>query len=263
MDLGLRGKTAVICASSEGLGKASALALAREGANIVICSRREKAIRETAIEIHELTGVEVHPVIADVSVASENSRLVQESIGRFGAIHILVNNAGGPPTGDILTLSDEQWQKAHDLTLMSMVRMTREVLPLMIRQGWGRIITITSFVAKQPVDELMLSVSIRPGILGLSKILSNQYAKYNITVNTICPGNIFTKRQEELSQTRASSNKMSVDDYIASQTKSIPAGRYGRPDEIGEVVAFLASDRASYISGVNLLVDGGLAKGIH
>jgi 3-oxoacyl-[acyl-carrier protein] reductase len=263
MDLGLRGKIAIICASSEGLGKASALALAREGANVVICSRREKAIHDTAKEIHELTGVEVHPVVADVSIASENSKLVQETVRKFGAVHILVNNAGGPPTGDILTLSDEQWQKAHDLTLMSMVRMTREVLPLMIKQMWGRIITITSFVAKQPADELMLSVSIRPGILGLSKILSNQYAKYNITVNTICPGNIFTKRQEELSQTRAASKKMSVEDYISNQTKSIPVGRYGRPDEIGEVVAFLASERASYISGVNLLVDGGLAKGIH
>jgi 3-oxoacyl-[acyl-carrier protein] reductase len=198
-----------------------------------------------------------------MSVASDCSRLAKESINKFGTVHILVNNAGGPPTGDILTLSDEQWQKAHDLTLMSMVRMTREALPLMIKQKWGRIITITSFVAKQPADELMLSVSIRPGILGLSKILSNQYAKHNITVNTICPGNIFTKRQEELSQTRAASKKISVEDYISSQTKSIPAERYGRPDEIGEVVAFLASERASYISGVNLLVDGGLAKGIH
>ena len=146
---------------------------------------------------------------------------------------------------------------------MSMVRLTREVLPLMVNQKWGRIITITSFVAKQPVDELMLSVSIRPGILGLSKILSNQYAIHNITVNTICPGNIFTKRQEVLSKTRAANKSMSVEEYVAGQTKSIPAGRYGKPEEIGEVVAFLASERASYVSGTNLLVDGGLAKGIH
>lgn len=263
MELGLSGKVAIICASSEGLGKASALALAREGAKLVICSRREKAIQDTAKEIERISGAEVHPVVADVSVGSDVVNLVKEAVRRFGTVHVLVNNAGGPPTGDIHSLSDEQWQKAHDLTLMSVVRTTREVLPLMTRQGWGRIITIVSFVAKQPADELMLSVSIRPGILGLSKILSNQYAKNNITVNTVCPGNIFTKRQEELSLTRAAGRKMSVEDYIAGQTKNIPAGRYGKPEEVGEVVAFLASERASYISGVNLLVDGGLAKGIH
>ncbi len=263
MDLGLRGKVAIVCASSEGLGKASALALALEGAKVVICSRSEKAIRETAKEIHGLSSAEVHPVVADVSIASDSARLVKESVRRFGTVQILVNNAGGPPAGDILTLSDKQWQKAHDLTLMSMVRMTREVLPLMVKQKWGRIVTITSFVAKQPVDELILSASMRPGILGLSKILSNQYAKHNITVNTICPGNVLTKRQEELSQSRAASKKMSVEEYISSQTGNIPVGRYGRPEEIGDVVAFLASERASYISGVNLLVDGGLVKGIH
>jgi 3-oxoacyl-[acyl-carrier protein] reductase len=263
MDLGLNGKIAVVCASSEGLGKASAMALAQEGVKLVVCSRREKAINETASEIRKATGAEVLPVVADVSVPADIAKLAKAAAGKFGTIHILVNNAGGPPTGDILTLSDEQWQKAHDLTLMSMVRMTREVLPFMIDQKWGRIISITSFVAKQPADELMLSVSIRPGILGLSKILSNQYAKHNITVNTICPGNIFTKRQEELSQTRAANKKMSVDEYVASQTINIPAGRYGRPEEVGEIVAFLASERASYISGANLLVDGGLAKGIH
>lgn len=263
MDLGLKGKVAIVCASSEGLGKATAASLAREGANVVICSRRERAIQETAREIRSLSHAEVLPVVADVTVASDVSRLVKETVSKFGTVHILVNNAGGPPTGDILTLSDEQWQKAHDLTLMSMVRMTREVLPLMIKQEWGRIITVTSFVAKQPADELILSVSIRPGILGLSKILSNQHAKHNITVNTICPGNVFTKRQEELSRTRASSKKMSVEEYVAEQSKNIPAARYGRPDEIGDVVAFLASEKASYISGVNLLVDGGLTKGIH
>jgi len=263
MDLGLKNKIAIVCASSDGLGKASALALAKEGAKLVICSRRKKAIQDTAKEINTLTGSEVHSVEADLSNPSDISKLVKEAIRRFGTVHILVNNAGGPPTGDILSLSDEQWQLAHDLTLMSMVRMTREALPSMVKQQWGRIISITSFVAKQPVDGLMLSVSIRPGILGLSKILSNQYAKDNITVNTVCPGNIFTKRQEELSKTRASSNKMSVEDYIAGQTKNIPAGRYGKPEEVGDVVAFLASERASYINGANLLVDGGLAKGIH
>jgi 3-oxoacyl-[acyl-carrier protein] reductase len=263
MDLGIKDKIAVVCASSEGLGKATAIALAKEGAKLIICSRKEKAIRATAREIQDLTGSDVFPVEADVRKPSDISNLVKQAKSKFGTVHILVNNAGGPPTGDILSVSDEQWQTAHDLTLMSMVRMTREVLPMMIRQHWGRIITITSYVAKQPVDELILSVSIRPGILGLSKILSNQYARHNITVNTICPGNIFTRRQEDLAKSRAAGKNVSVEEYIAGQTQSIPAGRFGRPEEIGDVVAFLASERASYISGANLLVDGGLAKGIH
>jgi len=263
MDLGIKGKIAIVCASSEGLGKASAVALAKEGARLVICSRREQAVNDTATEIQKTTGAEVLPVVADVSVPADVTKLVKVAVDKFRTVHILVNNAGGPPTGDIFSLSDEQWQRAHDLTLMSMVRMTREVLPFMVNQKWGRIVTITSFVAKQPADELMLSVSIRPGILGLAKILSNQYSRHNITVNTICPGNIFTKRQEELSRTRAAGKNLTVDQYIANQASSIPMGRYGRPEEVGETVAFLASERASYISGVNLLVDGGLTKGIH
>ena len=263
MDLGIKNKVAVVCASSEGLGKASAIALAKEGAKIVLCSRRTNELEQAAREIRTSTGAEVHPIVADVSKQEDIAKLVKETAAKFGTIHILVNNAGGPPTGDILNLTDEQWQKAHDLTLMSMVRTTREALPYMVKQNWGRIITITSFVAKQPVDELILSVSIRPGIHGLCKILSNQYAKHNITVNTVCPGNILTRRQEELSQTRAAGKQVSVEEYMAGQTRSIPAGRYGRPEEIGETVAFLASERASYISGVNLLVDGGLAKGLH
>ncbi len=263
MDLGIRDKVALVCASSEGLGKASALALAREGAKLVVCSRRETAIKAVADEIRQSTGVEVLPVVADVSNADDTARLHREAVQKFGTVHILVNNAGGPPTGDILKLTDEQWQRAHDLTLMSVVRMTRQVIPAMVSQQWGRIVTITSFVAKQPLDELMLSVSIRPGIHGLSKILSNQYARYNITVNTVCPGNVMTNRQEELARSRAAGKNVSVEEYLSSQVKSIPIGRYGRPAEIGDTVAFLCSERAGYISGVNLLVDGGLAKGIH
>ncbi len=178
-------------------------------------------------------------------------------------MHILVSNAGGPPTGDILSLNDNDWQQAHELTLMSFVRSTREVLPMMIKQKWGRIITIVSVVAKQPINELLLSSAIRPGILGLTKVLSNQHAKYNITVNTVCPGHIFTKRQEELAISRASQKKITTEEYLKEVASAIPAGRLGQPEEIGNTVAFLASEQASYINGVNLLVDGGAAKGIH
>jgi 3-oxoacyl-[acyl-carrier protein] reductase len=174
-----------------------------------------------------------------------------------------VNNAGGPPTGHILKVPDEEWSKGVQLTLMSVIRLIREVLPHMEKQRWGRIVSIVSIVAKQPIDDLLISSTLRPAILGLTKVLSNQYAKDNITVNTVCPGLILTKRQEELSASRASDKKMSLEEYLADNARTIPAGRLGRPDEIGNVVAFLASEQASYINGVNLLVDGGSARGIH
>jgi 3-oxoacyl-[acyl-carrier protein] reductase len=146
---------------------------------------------------------------------------------------------------------------------MSVIRMVRQVLPMMQKQRWGRIISIVSIAAKQPINELLISSTLRPGILGLSKVLANQYAADNITVNTICPGLILTKRQEELSESRAADRKMTIEQYLEESARAIPAGRLGRPEEIGNVVAFLASDQASYINGVNLLVDGGAAKGIH
>lgn len=263
MDLKLKNKIAIVSAASQGLGKASALALAQEGATIVICSRRQKEVSEAATEIQKITNATVIPFVADVTRLEDIESLVSETKKRFGTVHVLVNNAGGPPVGDILTLKDEDWQKGHDLTLMSMVRLTRAVLPMMILQQWGRIITITSIAAKQPINELLLSSAIRPGILGLTKVLANQYAKDNITVNTVCPGNVLTRRQEELAASRAASKNISVDQYLKETAGAIPAGRLGRPEEIGNVVAFLASEQASYMNGVNLLVDGSAAKGIH
>lgn len=263
MDFGLKNKVAIVAAASQGLGKSSALELAKEGASVVICSRREREITQTATEIQEITGALVVPMQADVTNPDDIERLVAETDKRFGTVHILVNNAGGPPTGDLLTLTDEDWQKGHELTLMSMVRLTRAVLPLMVRQQWGRIITINSIVAKQPINELLLSSAIRPGILGLTKVLANQYAKDNITVNTVCPGHILTKRQEELAASRARAKNISMEQYLRETAGAIPAGRLGRPAEIGQSVAFLASEQAAYINGVNLLVDGGAARGIH
>jgi 3-oxoacyl-[acyl-carrier protein] reductase len=263
MNLGLKNKIAIVTAASQGLGKASSLALAQEGATVVICSRRQKEITETASEIQKITKATVIPVVADVSKPEDIERLVAEAKQRYGTVHVLVNNAGGPPTGDILSLKDEDWQKGHDLTLMSMVRLTRVVLPMMIQQQWGRIITITSIAAKQPINELLLSSAIRPGILGLTKVLANQYAKDNITVNTVCPGNVLTKRQEELSISRAAAKNISMEQYLKETAGAIPAGRLGRPEEIGNVIAFLASEQASYVNGINMLVDGSAAKGIH
>lgn len=263
MDLGIRKKVALVAAASQGLGKASAFALAKEGARLVICSRNEEAIKKTAAEVASQTGSAVVPVVADVSKAEDITRFVQAAFKEFGTVDILVNNAGGPPTGHILKLPDEEWSRGVQLTLMSVIRMAREVLPHMQKQKWGRIISIVSIAAKQPINELLISSTLRPGILGLTKVLANQYAADNITVNTVCPGLILTKRQEELSVSRAADRNLSLEQYLEESAKAIPAGRLGRPEEIGNVVAFLASEQASYINGVNLLVDGGAARGIH
>ena len=263
MNLGLKNKVALVAAASHGLGKASAVALAQEGAHLVICSRNEESIEKTADEIHARSGAKIGPVLADVSKSEDIERFVQTAINEFGTIHVLVNNAGGPPTGQILTMPEEEWGKGIQLTLMSVIRLVRAVLPHMEKQQWGRIISIVSIAAKQPINELLISSTLRPGILGLSKLLSNQYAKDNITVNTVCPGLILTHRQEELSASRAADKKMTLEEYLADGAKAIPAGRLGKPEEIGNVVAFLASEQASYINGVNLLVDGGSARGIH
>jgi 3-oxoacyl-[acyl-carrier protein] reductase len=263
MDLGLKNKVALVAAASQGLGKATAMALAAEGAKLVICSRSEASIHNTAEEIRSKTGTTVVPVAADVSKKEDIKRFVDAAVKQFGTVHVLVNNAGGPPAGHVLTMTDEEWEKGVQLTLMSVVRLVREVLPHMERQKWGRIITIVSIAAKQPINELLISSTLRPGLLGLSKVLSNQYAKDNITVNTVCPGLVLTKRQEELSVSRAAEKKMTFEEYLAESAKAIPAGRLGKPEEIGNVVAFLASEQASFVTGVNLLVDGGAARGIH
>ena len=263
MDLHLKSKIALVNASSKGLGKAAAKSLAKEGATVIICSRNKNDLEKTASEIHQLTGSEVVPIVTDVSNANDITELFEKIKKQFGTLHILVNNAGGPPTGDILKMSDEEWAKGYELTLMSMIRLSREALPLMIKQRWGRIITITSFAGKQPVNDLIISSTVRPGIHGLTKVLSNKYAKENITVNSVCPGNINTERQNELMEERSLKKKISYDAYMSEISKEIPTGRLGTLEEIGDVIAFLASENASYINGVNLLVDGGLTKGIY
>lgn len=262
MDLLLHEKVALVTASSQGIGKAVALSLAQEGVRLAICSRDQQTVQNTADEIRSKTGATVLAVAADVSKGEDCERLVKTVVQEFGTIHVLVNNAGGPPTGKITAISDREWEKGVQLTLMSMVRLTRSVLPLMERQQWGRIISLVSLAAKQPIDELLISSTLRPGILGLSKVLANQYGKFGITVNTVCPGYVLTKRMEELSQSRSKEKSMTYEEYLKDSARNIPIGRLGKPEEIGDVVAFLASPKAAYINGANILVDGGQAKGI-
>ena len=263
MELGLKERVAVVCAASQGLGKAAALALAREGANVVICGRDKRRIIAAAKEIRESTrDSSVTPVIADVSKPKDIKRLFARTMRTYGRLDILVTNAGGPPGGPFLELSDEQWDTGINLNLMSTIRCIREALPLMQKRGWGRIINITSLTVKQPVNDLIISSAVRPGILGLSKILANLYGKDGITVNSVAPGFIMTGRQEQLSKTRAGKQGISMEQYVHEASKQIPAGRFGTPQELADMIAFLASERASYVNGATISVDGGLIKGL-
>ncbi len=263
MDLGLKGKFALVTAASRGLGYATAESIAREGASLIICARGKKAVGEAAGRIGELTGARVIGVSADVSRKADIGLLRRTVMREFGGLDILVCNAGGPPRGGILTLKDSDWQKAFELTLMSVVRLVRAFLPGMISRKWGRIVTITSVTVKQPINDLLLSSVLRPGLQGLTKVVSNQHAGANITLNTVCPGYVLTSRQEEIFTGRARSAGRPLDELLGELSAEIPATRMGRPGEIGDVIAFLVSERASYVNGVNILVDGGYARGIH
>ena len=262
MDLGLKGRFALVTAASRGLGFAAASAIAAEGAALMICSRDRAAIGDAASRIRRQTGAPVVPVVADVSRPAGVRLLERAVLREFGVLDVLVSNAGGPPRGDILTMDERSWRKGFELTLMSTVRLMRAFLPGMIERRWGRIVTITSIAAKQPINDLLLSVVFRPGVHGLSKVVSNRSAAANVTVNTVCPGYILTSRQEEILRARAKAERKSDAAVLRRLVAEVPSGRLGKPGEVGDVIAFLVSERASYINGVNLLVDGGMAKGI-
>lgn len=261
MDLGLKDKVALVTASSKGLGRACALALAREGAKVAICARDGKALKVAADEIVMTTGSEVLAVPADMNNSRDIQQVVKETVKHFGKLHILVTNAGGPPAGSFADFEDRQWQEALNLTLMSMVRLIRAALPYMQQEGWGRIINITSTSVKEPLDNLVLSNSIRPAVHGLAKTLAQQFAPYGITVNNVMPGTIRTDRVEQLAQARSEKNGQTAAEAIIEMGKAAALGRIGEPEEFGAVVAFLASERASYITGASLPVDGGRIRG--
>jgi 3-oxoacyl-[acyl-carrier protein] reductase len=262
MDTGLRGRVALVCGASSGLGKAVATGLAREGARVALCARTEEKLRRAAEAIHRDTGAETLPIAADVSVPAQVKSLVQRTVAHFGTLDILVCNAGGPPFGHFLDLPEEAWQRALDLNLLSTLHLCREAVPHMKAQGWGRIINITSFAAKQPHEGLILSNMARAGVLGLSKSLANELAASGILVNTVCPGAFETERHIALAQKRAEQEGLSVEESSRKHAKEIPLGRFGRPEEFADLVVFLASERASYITGTAIQIDGGVIRSL-
>jgi 3-oxoacyl-[acyl-carrier protein] reductase len=256
MELGLKGKRAIVMAASRGLGYASALGLAREGCKLVVCSRDPARIEAAAAAIVKETGAEVKALVADVSSASEAARLVDAARSAYGGVEIVVHNAGGPPSGETLQMTDEQWQKAFEQNLLSFTRIVSAAVPEMKKAGYGRVLTIASSSIKQPIPNLALSNALRAGVWGLAKTLSRELAPQGILVNVIAPGRIDTERIAELDQASAQRTGKSVEDVRKTSIAGIPLGRLGRPEELANLVVFLASEAGSYITGQAITVDG-------
>jgi 3-oxoacyl-[acyl-carrier protein] reductase len=256
MDLGLKGKRALVMAASRGLGYASALGLAREGCHLVICSRDRQRIEAAADAIRRETGAKVTALVSDVSSGGEAQKLVDAAVSEYGGLEIVVHNAGGPPAGETLQMTDEQLQKAFEQNLLSLTRIVRAAAPEMKKAGYGRVLTIASSSIKQPIPNLALSNALRAGVWGIAKTMSRELAPQGILVNVIAPGRIDTERIAELDQANAQKSGKSVDDVRKASVASIPLGRLGRPEELANLVVFLSSQAASYITGQAITVDG-------
>jgi 3-oxoacyl-[acyl-carrier protein] reductase len=262
MDLALAGKCAIVCAASKGLGRATALSLAREGARVAVCARSAGPLEQTAAEIRETTGAMIIPVVADVSKADDVDRLVRDAARQLGGIDILITNTGGPKSGPFTSLSDDDWREAIDSLLMSVVRLSRAVIPHMRARGGGRIINVTSISAKQPVAGLVLSNALRAGITGLARTIANELAADNILVNCVAPGYTATDRVVELAEAAAAREEITAEAVQQRTVAQIPMQRLATTEEFADVVTFLASGRASYVTGTTLQIDGGYVRGL-
>jgi len=262
MDLGLRDRVALVAASSQGLGLATAEAFAAEGCRVAMCARNQQALAAGAEHIEQKHKVEVLSEAFDVTHPAAVSRFVTRVADRFGSVDICVTNAGGPPAKGFLSASLEDWQHAIDANFLSTVYFAREVIPHMQRKKWGRFITITSITTKQPVTDLVLSNAVRAAVVGLVKSLANEFGKDGILVNNVGPGFTATDRLKELAKTRSSATGKSEQEIFDAWAADAPLKRLGDPRELAETIVWLASERASYITGQTVLVDGGMYKGL-
>jgi 3-oxoacyl-[acyl-carrier protein] reductase len=262
MDLGIKGKVALVAGASQGMGRAAALGFAREGARISICARGEAALNEAAAIIRKETGGEVLSMVADMAKGEDIQRFVNKSAEHFGRVDIIVNNAGGPPPGEFMKFTDEDWNNAYNLSFMSTMRMTREAVPHMRKVGGGRVINITSYSVKEPIAGLVLSNAVRSAVIGMAKTLSRELATDNILINNVCPGRIDTERAQKLNKARADRLKRPIEEINREMAAEVPLGRYGTAEEAADLIVFLGSERASYITGTTIQIDGGLVRGV-
>ena len=257
MDLGLKGKAALVGGSSKGIGRAIAIGLAREGCNVCVCARDNAALAETAHVIRSETDAEVFSLVCDMARYEDIKRVVKETANTFGRLDVLVNNAGGPRTGTFDDMDETDWLNAINQNLMSAIRTTREALPYLRRSGGGRIVNITSIAVKTPIDRLILSNTARLGLIGMAKTLSRELAPEGITVNNVCPGNIATERLITLIEERAQKDGIGMGEAIEIEERRVPMGHLGDPEDVANLVVFLASAKAHYITGTTIQVDGG------
>ena len=260
MDLSIKGKNAIVCASSQGLGKSAAVDLAKEGVNLAICSRNQEKINLVKSEIEQVSDVKVVAIQADLGSENDIDTLFYTAKEQLKTVDILVNNYGGPPPSTFEELTDEEWQKAFNGTMMSAIRLSRLVLPDMKKRNWGRIINISSISVKTPVNGLFLSNSLRMGVLGWAKALSDEVAPNGVTVNTVCPGTTKTERIQEILKAQSESSGKDRKEIEEAIAMNIPMKRIGDASDLSALIAFLASEKASYMTGLAIQVDGGSAR---
>ena len=262
MEMGLKNRVAIVAASSQGIGRSTAEAFAREGCRVAMCARNAQTLQASAEQIRREHNAEVLAEAIDVSDAGAVHGFVEAVVAKFGSADICVANAGGPPAKDFLSASIEEWRKTVDLNLMSTIHFAREVIPHMQRARWGRIVTITSISVKQPVADLVLSNSVRAAVVGLVKSLANEFGKDGILVNNVAPGYTATDRLKQLAQARSAAQGKTEKQISEGWAADAPLKRLGEPREVADTIVWLASERASYITGQTVLVDGGLYKGL-
>jgi 3-oxoacyl-[acyl-carrier protein] reductase len=262
MDLGLKNRTALVAASSQGIGRATAEAFAAEGCRVAMCARNEQTLQDAAEKIRKQFGADVLAEAFDVTDPSAVSRFVATVAAKFGSVDICVTNAGGPPAKGFLACSLEEWQRALELNFLSTVYFAREVIPHMQRKRWGRIITLTSITTKQPIADLVLSNAVRAAVVGLVKSLANEFGKDGILVNNVGPGFTATDRLKELAKARSTASGKNEQEIFDGWAGDAPLKRLGEPREVAETIVWLASERASYVTGQTVLVDGGMYKGL-